>query len=161
MTAIGIVGLAVWNGMRLGEVVYPGTSATVPCLIGVVLVLSQTGEQGHVSKWLTWQPLVALGQISYGVYVWQQLFLGPPAPGFENVRTFPLGLLATIAVAVASYWYLEKPFLKLKDLYFHTSFGRGKAATPRPMLQPTAANALVIGRSLADGPVPVVDRWGD
>ena len=127
MTAVGIVGLAVWNGMRLGEVVYPGTSATVSCLIGVVLVLSQTGERGHVSNWLTWQPLVALGQVSYGVYVWQQLFLGPPAPGFENIRTFPLGLLATFAVAFASYWYLEKPFLKLKDLYPHTFVWKGQS----------------------------------
>ena len=52
-----------------------------------------------------------VGPISYGVYVCQQLFLGPPVPGFENIRTFPLGVLTTIAVAVASYWYLEKPFL--------------------------------------------------
>ena len=90
MTAVGIVGLAVWNGMRLGEVVYPGTSATVSCLIGVVLVLSQTGERGHVSNWLTWQPLVALGQVSYGVYVWQQLFLGPPAPVSRTSGPFRL-----------------------------------------------------------------------
>ena len=45
MTAVGIVGLAVWNGMRLGEVVYPGTSATVSCLIGVVLYFPRLGSK--------------------------------------------------------------------------------------------------------------------
>ena len=45
MIAVGMVDLAVWHGMGLWEVVYPGTSATVPCLIGVVLVLSQTGSK--------------------------------------------------------------------------------------------------------------------
>ncbi len=40
----GVVGLALWIGLRLGEVVYPGLNATVVSLLGVMLLLSQIVE---------------------------------------------------------------------------------------------------------------------
>lgn len=119
LVILGVGGLAVWIGLRLNEVVYPGTDATVVCLLGVVLILSQVGAQGRVSRWLTWAPLVLIGQMSYGVYLWQQLFLGPLDPGFARIRSFPFGLVATFAVAAVSYCFLERPLLRLKDRMFH------------------------------------------
>ncbi len=153
MTVIGLVGLAVWIGMRQDELVYPGTAATVSCLLGVVLVLSQTGEQGRVSKWLTWAPLVAIGQVSYGVYIWHQLFVGPRTPGFESIRTFPISLVATLFVAVVSYWCLERPIVKLKDRYFHTSSERRSAVSTEPMLTPALAGVYTEGSGLHSTPI--------
>jgi peptidoglycan/LPS O-acetylase OafA/YrhL len=118
LACAGAVGLIAWVGLRLSEWVYPGFDATVVCLLGVVLILSQVGIQGRGSRWLAWRPLVVVGQISYGVYLWQQLFLGSLIPGFELVRTFPIGLVATFAVAAVSYRYLELPLIRLKDRRF-------------------------------------------
>ncbi len=141
LAVVGVFGLSAWVGMRLGEVVYPGTDATVVSLIGVVLVLSQVGVQSRVSDWFACVPLVALGQISYGVYLWQQLFLGPRTPGFESIRTFPMGLLATFAVALTSYWCLERPLLQLKDRRFHKSDVGGDSSTPEQGQQRTPNSA--------------------
>jgi peptidoglycan/LPS O-acetylase OafA/YrhL len=119
LAIIGTAGLGAWVGLRLGQFVYPGTDATVICLFGAILVLSQIGARGCGGSWFAWKPVVLVGQISYGIYLWQQLFLGPPASGFQNIRAFPVGLLATLAVAMASYEFLEKPLLALKDRKFH------------------------------------------
>ena len=116
---IGTAGLGAWVGLRLGQFVYPGTDATVICLLGMILVLSQIGARDSGASWFAWKPVVRVGQISYGIYLWQQLFLGPPASGFQNIRAFPAGVLATLAVAMASYEFLEKPLLALKDRKFH------------------------------------------
>jgi peptidoglycan/LPS O-acetylase OafA/YrhL len=140
MTLVGVVGLALWVGLGMDEVVYPGTDATAVCMLGVALVMSQTGVRGWLSNAFTWPPLVALGQVSYGIYLWQQLFLGPRSLGFEGIRVFPLGMLATFAVALASFWCLEKPLLRLKDRKFNgPSRGGGAVTGSSPGLQRTAA----------------------
>jgi len=124
LAVAGTAGIAAWVGLRLNYLVYPGTDTTVVCLLGVMLILSQIGARGRGSDWLAWRPLVMVGQVSYGMYLWQQLFLGPSTQGFETIRAFPVGLLATFAVAVTSYWCLEKPILRLKDRKFHKQVGR-------------------------------------
>jgi peptidoglycan/LPS O-acetylase OafA/YrhL len=134
MAIAGVAGLAAWIGLRLDETVPAGTDATVLCLLGTVLMLSQLGVQGRGSRWLAWRPLVALGEIPYGVYLWQQLFLGPHINGFTAIRTFPVGLLATFTVAGCSYWFLEKPLLRLKDRRFHTPITNRSASLEQPVV---------------------------
>lgn len=137
----GIAGIAAWVGLNLNYSVYPGTDITVVCLLGVMLILSQIGARGRGSDWLAWRPLVMVGQVSYGMYLWQQLFLGPPTPGFERIRAFPLGLLATFTVALTSYWCLEKPLLRLKDKKFHSQAGRAGSSAAAPALPPGTRTA--------------------
>jgi peptidoglycan/LPS O-acetylase OafA/YrhL len=73
-------------------------------------------------RFLRWQPVVYLGVVSYGVYLWHNNFL-------EQARIwggFPVfngsfAMLLTIAVALsllfasASYFLVELPILRLKD----------------------------------------------
>ena len=60
-------------------------------------------------------PLVAhLGVISYSVYLWQQLFLNE-----KNITIsgrLPWSLFCTILIAEFSYWCVERPSLRLRDL---------------------------------------------
>jgi peptidoglycan/LPS O-acetylase OafA/YrhL len=114
---VGVAGLTAWIGLRLGDDVLPGLDLTIVGLFGSALVLSQAGSPSRVSRWLTWRPLTMLGQISYGVYLWQQLFLGP-STALATIRVFPTGLLATMAVATLSFWCLERPILKFKARRF-------------------------------------------
>jgi peptidoglycan/LPS O-acetylase OafA/YrhL len=119
LTVTGTLGLISWIGLRLSRFVYPGIDVTIIYLFGLTLILSQMGARGWVGDWLACKPLVSLGKVSYGVYLWQQLFLGPSTPGFERIRVFPHGLIATFLVALVSYWCLEKPLLRIKDRRFH------------------------------------------
>src|SRR3974390_3070989 len=50
-----------------------------------------------------------LGQLSYGLYLWQQLF----AFG-EHPRPWSLPLLA-FGIAAASYYLLEQPIIRLRE----------------------------------------------
>jgi peptidoglycan/LPS O-acetylase OafA/YrhL len=69
------------------------------------------------------RPLIYLGKISYGLYVYHALFmylvpkhLGrwlPHIPGSDVIVIF----LATVATAAFSYQFIEKPFLKLKSRF--------------------------------------------
>ena len=74
---------------------------------------------------LSWRPLVELGKISYGLYVYHVLALSllGRALGGKSGTTLRFlvywwgGLLLTIALASVSYRWLEIPFLRLKKRF--------------------------------------------
>lgn len=77
----------------------------VHVLIAVFLVHSVQREY----VLLNFQPLVWIGTISYSLYLWQQAFLNPTRhPG----ALAPAGALVC---AVMSYYFVEQPFLRLRD----------------------------------------------
>jgi peptidoglycan/LPS O-acetylase OafA/YrhL len=61
---------------------------------------------------LNWKPVAFVGVLSYSLYLWQQLFLNRESDAWIN--TFPQNLVFAIAAALASYFLLEKPLLKLR-----------------------------------------------
>lgn len=72
------------------------------------------------SRFFEFAPLVWFGKISYGLYLWHiPIFLvtlrlgGRTAPFYYEV----IGVGATVLVATASYYLLEKPFLRLKSRF--------------------------------------------
>ena len=58
-----------------------------------------------------------LGQISYGVYVYQGFFFRTGPGGELAVQHYPLNILMVIGIAVLSYEFYEKPILKLKKRF--------------------------------------------
>jgi peptidoglycan/LPS O-acetylase OafA/YrhL len=62
---------------------------------------------------------MSVGGLSYSIYVWQQLFLPPTPPG----SPFPWNILAAVAVALSSYYLVERPCLKLKNRFIGTKVG--------------------------------------
>lgn len=91
---------------------------------GVVaaLLLIWSIENGNSlwGKFLNLQPMVYIGAISYGLYLWQQLFLGNGAT--RSPASMLLGIAAAFAVAALSFHLFERPIL---------SFGR-RITNPRP-----------------------------
>jgi peptidoglycan/LPS O-acetylase OafA/YrhL len=55
------------------------------------------------------------GAISYSLYLWQQLFLVTSVPSWGRLRDLPLSVVIPFVVAAASYHFIEKPILSLKD----------------------------------------------
>ena len=82
---------------------------------GLLILAAQAPLCAATRRWaalLTWQPLVWIGTISYGLYLWQQPFL----TSFNTTLTgrFPLSLLAALVCAVASSLLVERPALRAK-----------------------------------------------
>ncbi|MEH6745903.1 MAG: hypothetical protein V7670_03615 [Maribacter arcticus] len=73
-------------------------------------------QQSKTIKALEYKPLSAMGKVSYGLYIYQGLFLttGPQLEG-PMFQKYPMNILLMLIFAITSYQYLEKPFLKLKS----------------------------------------------
>lgn len=104
---------ALWN--------YP-----LATLSSALLLTAALGGGTQVWEPVKGRALVALGQISFGLYVFHALALriaGPTTPAGADLRwyigRFALGLLVTLLLAVISYRWLERPFLTLKERFTH------------------------------------------
>lgn len=58
---------------------------------------------------LNWGPLMWLGKISYSLYLFQQLFLDSISGKPAIPLPFPLNIAGAVAVATASYYFIEQP----------------------------------------------------
>ena len=70
-------------------------------------------------SWLDWKPIALVGVWSYSIYLWQQIYCSPPESyGFASAPrffVFPYWLVPVFATAIASYYLVERPFLRLKS----------------------------------------------
>ena len=92
---------------------FPGASALVPCL-GAWLFL-YVGDQGPslVARLLSTRPFVAVGRISYSLYLWHwPIFVATKymAGGHFSLITTVSALILAFAAATLSYRYVETPF---------------------------------------------------
>lgn len=133
-----------------GSVEFPGLNAIWPAVGAVLLIVCAEGTP--VGRVLASRPFVALGLISYSLYLWHW-----PIIVFWKMRVSPaLGPLDVAAVvglsllaAALSYRFVETPF-------------RRPAMRRRPArtVNGTAAAALVLAASAGGGLVLLADGWG-
>ena len=95
-------------------------------LVGIactLLFLSALGLRVERLRPIGWPRLVYLGKISYGLYVYHflALLLVRSALGPLHLVTYLvdalLGFALTVALSMASYHFLELPFLKYKERF--------------------------------------------
>jgi len=91
--------------------------------IGILLIIQHVVRhpEGWSCRLLNARPFVAVGVLSYSLYLWQEPFLFFLPHTWPT--SFPQNLVLAFAAAIASYFIVEKPILRLKD--------RLTAATPR------------------------------
>ncbi|MFV0495123.1 acyltransferase family protein [Mycobacterium sp.] len=86
---------------------------TVVALAAAFVVAPVALEQrGAVARLLSWRPLVWLGTISYGIYLWHWpvfLLLNGERTGWSGGALFAVRCAATVAVAAVSFWVIEEP----------------------------------------------------
>ncbi len=112
LSAVGLMLILTSVFLIDKSVPFPSIFA-VPTVVGTALIIAYADVSNHVGKLLSSKPLVWLGLISYGAYLWHQ-----PALAFIRISAGPheIDLLAkliviagVIGLATLSHKYVEKP----------------------------------------------------
>jgi peptidoglycan/LPS O-acetylase OafA/YrhL len=85
-----------------------------------LLVSALTGVTGRYSRILGWSPLVYLGRISYGVYVYHVFIIVLLSPfliakGLDVITRSLVLLAVTLALSALSWHWLEQPIIMWKN----------------------------------------------
>ncbi len=101
---------------------------TAAPLFGAALLLELIRSGSPLARVFTWRPLVRLGQVSYGFYVFHDLphdlYHHVCARLFHTQRSVDLGvaalaLVCTTVLSILSFRFYETPFLRLKSRFSH------------------------------------------
>jgi len=118
--ALAWLALLAWTAVA--ERIFPTVFLTVQTMLCVVvlgqLILCPTPV---LSLIFTNALLRHLGRISYGLYLWQQLFIANPHSHWGVLQVFPINVVVSLTIAELSYWLVEVRFLKLKDSFAERS----------------------------------------
>ena len=85
---------------------------------GILILSAQLPFDRFTGLWsgfLSLPPLVFIGSISYGLYLWQQPFLTSLNSTISG--RFPLSIVAALLCAILSYNLIEKPALRAKRIF--------------------------------------------
>lgn len=96
---------------------YLGGMTVVALLAAVLVTAVVTSPGAPLTRLLAWRPLVGLGRISYGLYLWHwpvYLVLNSPFLGLSYWPTQAVRVAVALALALTSYGVVEKPFLRLQ-----------------------------------------------
>ena len=109
VVALGTSLLDVWPIGR-GALVTAATCALILCM--------EAGESGAVRSGLSTSPVVYLGRISYGTYLWHWPVIIVATRGFEPSppATFAIAVLVATGLASISYQLIEKPIRESRGL---------------------------------------------
>jgi len=104
-----------------------GFDIIAACAAWIILALN---ESSPFKSLLMTKPMVFLGTISYGMYLWHAFFTSVMLGKGVKTEYVLLAILPlTIGFASASYYLLEKPFLNLKD-----KLGSDRSGLPAQLL---------------------------
>jgi peptidoglycan/LPS O-acetylase OafA/YrhL len=110
---------------------------TVIALAAAVFVYAAIDERPVLPlRFLTWGPVIYLGEISYALYLWHfpVLYLWP-----TNHLSVPGRIAISVGLAAISFEFIEKPFLRKKPQ--HTPDASERDAALGPLIAPRPAEA--------------------
>ena len=119
-TALDLAALVALGGLAVaflvidgqGAAYYRGGLVAFTLAVLVIIVAVTGGPPGRAARALSWRPLVALGAISYGVYLWHWpviVYLTPDRLGVRRFVAQALCVVVTLALAIVSYRLVEQP----------------------------------------------------
>jgi peptidoglycan/LPS O-acetylase OafA/YrhL len=100
---------------------YTGYGLLLAALAAAALIAAVIAHPtGAIARILAVPPLVALGRISYGLYLWHwPIFLVLNSANLRTsfLETQVVRFTVTVAVTLLSYWLVEQPFLRLRHRF--------------------------------------------
>lgn len=134
LALIGLV-LLVFTIDSASSFTYRG-GIVLAALLTAVVVASLPGPPSALTTFATWRPLAWIGQRAYGIYLWHWPVIlivtaGVPAvaPGAgPGLLAVVLSIGATLALAAASYRWIEMPIRRGGFGVVWTAFGRQRVA---------------------------------
>jgi peptidoglycan/LPS O-acetylase OafA/YrhL len=94
-----------WQLILFGSLIYPP-------IVGLTLLFS-VENRGWLSRFLCSPPLQKIGVMSYGAYLWQELFTASDASYAAKGFWIRNGLPLLLIVVPLSYTFIEKPAMRL------------------------------------------------
>ena len=92
---------------------------TTLAVIATAIVIAGLVTRPHEWSPFAARPLVFVGRISYGLYLWHFAFMlafyGPLSLVVPAYIRIPILFAGSFGLAIASYYIVERPFLRLKD----------------------------------------------
>ena len=148
--AAGLIGLAFGCVAFDSATVFPGLATLVPVAATVLLIAAgECAPQNPISRLLGWRPAATLGDLSYGWYLWHWPAIVFAAALWPSSDAVPiLAAIASLAIAAASYRWLEQPI----------------RARANPAVRPTVGlvvGTVVIGVIASMGLAVAADRLAD
>lgn len=133
LVTIIVAGCLIYAMMVLGftnRILYQGGFTLVALLCASLVFISAYYPPRGLALALSWAPLRWLGRISYGLYLWHWLIV-------RNTSFYTLGkfepwarLALALAVASASFYFVERPFNKFKHRFATPTREPGKPSAP-------------------------------
>ena len=107
--------------------IFPGPAATLPCLGAAAIIYAGMSGTTFVGRILSLPPIRLGGLISYSLYLWHwPLFIFFADSSFGLRKKLVLASVA-ITIAIASWWFVERPFRQMK-IYSRTVLAGGLIA---------------------------------
>jgi peptidoglycan/LPS O-acetylase OafA/YrhL len=114
--AAGVVAAMLLRSHIWDRSVYEGLLLVFGLAVACLLLTAVLDERSLLARALSFGPLVYVGKISYGVYLWHQIVLAggliPFSIGFYLRGA--VGIAVTVGIASLSYRFVEQPFLRRK-----------------------------------------------
>jgi peptidoglycan/LPS O-acetylase OafA/YrhL len=139
LCAIGLVSFCIFTPSYQNKHMYYWGFFVVAILTAIIILDIFVSSKSIIKQILSIKLLVWIGSISYGLYLWHYpIGIAMRLWGFRGIEILTIGSCLTFLVASASYYLLERPFLKLKNrLASHASNNR--LPLPAVPLRSTAA----------------------
>ena len=128
------------SGILYGQ--YREVFVYIPIVVSSASLIALIATRSRLVRGLDWRPLVFVGEISYGAYLYHIGALGlahmllahAPLHGVNRFLikgvTFGLGLSLTLAAAAASYYGFERPIVRAMGRWLRHWRALDAAATP-------------------------------
>ncbi|WP_422744994.1 acyltransferase family protein [Mycobacterium sp. WMMD1722] len=121
LSLLGLAGVAALAHLATGSPDEYRTGLLTAAAAASVLVVTTVAldQGGPVARLLACPPLVWLGTISYGVYLWHWpifLLLNNERTGWSGWTLLTVRCAVTLAAAIASYWVLERPIRRWRPV---------------------------------------------
>ncbi len=98
-----------FSGYGLVDLLFSSFKLT---MIMILVDAAVSRESGWLHTVLNAPALVALGRVSFSLYLFQQLFLNRGST--EPLAAFPLNLVLALTAAIIAYHAVERPFMRLR-----------------------------------------------